>query len=191
MHLSLPAFAAFALLLVSTTLASARVDIAVDLSRQAMQVNSAEGSFVWPISSGRFGFHTPQGSYRIGRLEPMHRSRRYNNAAMPNAMFFHGGYAIHGTDQEGALGSPASHGCIRLSRTDAASLYDMVRREGGRVTIVGTSPQDASRPRLRRRPRRADPYGDENGYDGFGAEAFPSRGWRYQPQGLDDDFNEF
>jgi len=33
---------------------------------------------------------------------------------------------IHGTDEEGRLGSPASHGCIRMSNRDVIDLYQTV-----------------------------------------------------------------
>lgn len=34
---------------------------------------------------------------------------------------------LHGTNQEQLLGSPASHGCIRLSNTDVIALFDRIR----------------------------------------------------------------
>lgn len=33
---------------------------------------------------------------------------------------------IHGTNQEDAIGQPASHGCIRLRNSDVVDLYDRV-----------------------------------------------------------------
>jgi lipoprotein-anchoring transpeptidase ErfK/SrfK len=56
---------------------------------------------------------------------------------MPHSIFFSGGYAIHGTYATGSLGRPVSHGCVRLSPGHAAMLYDMVRREGARISIGG------------------------------------------------------
>jgi len=44
---------------------------------------------------------------------------------------FRRGIAIHGTPDEGLLGRPASHGCIRMKNTDVVELFDRVR--------VGTS----------------------------------------------------
>lgn len=41
---------------------------------------------------------------------------------------------IHGTNAEGALGSPASHGCVRLSNLDVITLYDEAP-EGTEVVI--------------------------------------------------------
>ena len=33
---------------------------------------------------------------------------------------------IHGTNQEEQIGTPASHGCIRMKKSDVAELYDLV-----------------------------------------------------------------
>jgi L,D-transpeptidase catalytic domain len=135
-------------------MASAKVRIDVDLASQRMYVSGDRGDFTFPISSARRGYVTPRGSFRVKRLEPMHYSRKYDNSPMPHAMFFAGGYAIHGTGAVGQLGRPASHGCIRLSRGNAALLYDMVKKEGGRVSISG-SPPTARLAAATRRARRA------------------------------------
>ena len=56
---------------------------------------------------------------------------------MPHAIFFHKGYAIHGTDYVSRLGQPASHGCVRLHPSHAAALFALVRSQGmGRTRIV-------------------------------------------------------
>lgn len=63
---------------------------------------------------------------------------------MPHSIFFRGGYAIHGTNAVGALGRPASHGCVRLAPGAAARLFSMVRRDGARIRIVGSPPLSRS-----------------------------------------------
>jgi hypothetical protein len=121
--------------------AQARVRITVDLSSQQMNVQSTTGaSYAWPISSARSGYVTPRGVYTPTSLQTMHRSKKYHNSPMPHSIFFHGGYAIHGTYQTSALGRPASHGCIRISPANAATLYSLVRAEGATISIVGTPP---------------------------------------------------
>jgi lipoprotein-anchoring transpeptidase ErfK/SrfK len=56
---------------------------------------------------------------------------------MPHAIFFHGGYAIHGTIHVSRLGRRASHGCVRLHPSNAATLFSILRNEGaGRTRIV-------------------------------------------------------
>ena len=121
--------------------AKAAVDIQVDLSTQTMHVTSGEGAtYDWPVSTARAGFVTPNGHYGVQSLQAMHYSRKYHNSPMPHSIFFHGGYAIHGTYATGSLGAAASHGCVRLSPTHAAALYAMVRAEGAKISIVGSRP---------------------------------------------------
>jgi hypothetical protein len=119
-------------------LARAAVAIDIDLSSQTMHVATADGhSWDWPISSGRAGHLTPRGHFRQLRLFPIVYSSKYNHAPMPHSIFFHGQYAIHGTTAVGALGHPASHGCVRLAPANAAILYARVRAEGAAITIHG------------------------------------------------------
>jgi lipoprotein-anchoring transpeptidase ErfK/SrfK len=55
---------------------------------------------------------------------------------MPHAIFFHGGFAIHGSYEIARLGGPASHGCVRLHPAAAAILFGLVRRKGMRNTTI-------------------------------------------------------
>ena len=55
---------------------------------------------------------------------------------MPHAIFFHGGYAIHGSYETRYLGRPASHGCVRLHPTAAAELFSLVREYGSGNTVI-------------------------------------------------------
>jgi hypothetical protein len=129
----------------------ARLDVYVDKSTQRMQVMQ-NGSllYVWPVSTGRDRFSTPSGVYTPERLERSWFSKAYYNAPMPHAIFFHNGYAIHGSYDIARLGGPASHGCIRLHPRNAALLFSMVQQEGpGSTTIfVGGN---SHRPPLRYR----------------------------------------
>ncbi len=125
-----------------TAAARAEVVIDVDLTSQTMHVASAEGSYSWPVSTARAGFSTPRGHFAPTGLERMHYSKKYHNSPMPYSIFFRGGYAIHGTYATSALGTPASHGCVRLSPQHAQMLYEMVQREGASISIMG-SPRGA------------------------------------------------
>jgi len=61
---------------------------------------------------------------------------------MPHAIFFHEGYAIHGTYAVSRLGTPASHGCVRLLPAHAAELFALVRSQGmggTRIVVSGSS----------------------------------------------------
>ena len=108
-------FMVLASLFASMGLAWATANIHIDLSTQTMHVDSDSGSYTWPVSTARAGYSTPRGSYAPTGMERMHYSRKYHMSPMPYSIFFRGGYAIHGTYATGALGSPASHGCVRVS----------------------------------------------------------------------------
>ncbi len=109
----------------------------VDLSSQRMRVyKNGVHQYTWKVSSGRSGYRTPTGSWSIKRMHKRYFSRKYNGAPMPYAMFYNGGFAVHGTGSISRLGRPASHGCIRLHPSNAAKLFSMVRRSGGRVTVT-------------------------------------------------------
>ena len=121
--------------------AQATVRIHVDLSSQTLHATSASGGdYDWPVSTGRPGYRTPTGAYRPQRMYVNWRSREYDNAPMPHAIFFSGGYAIHGSYETSRLGRAASHGCVRLAPADAAILYEMVKRESASILITGTAP---------------------------------------------------
>ena len=120
------------------TPAMAETNITISKSHQMMQVDSDYGSYQWPVSTARRGYYTPTGTFHPYSLQPMHYSRKYDNAPMPHSIFFSGGYAIHATPHTGNLGRPASHGCVRLSPANAATLYNIVRgdREGTTIRIT-------------------------------------------------------
>ena len=117
-----------ALVLVLSTPAFA-TQIVVDKRTQTMYVDSPEGTFTWKVSTARRGYHTPSGTFSPYSLQRMHYSKKYDNAPMPHSIFFNGGYAIHATPHTGSLGHPASHGCVRLSPSAAATLYSIVKHD--------------------------------------------------------------
>ncbi|MAZ84188.1 MAG: hypothetical protein CME90_11360 [Hoeflea sp.] len=119
------------MLMSATSAYAARIVAKVDLSSQTMTVTqNGVVKYRWKVSTGRKGYYTPTGTYSPKWLSKHHRSRKYNNAPMPYAVFFRGGYAVHGTNQVSRLGRPASHGCIRLHTANAATFFSMVERNG-------------------------------------------------------------
>ncbi len=133
-------FIAFWAMLALMGQAWATARIHIDLSSQRMYVSSSQGSYTWPVSTARAGYYTPRGSFAPTGMQLMHYSRKYHMSPMPYSIFFRGGYAIHGTYATGALGSPASHGCVRLAPGNAATLYQIVQSEGGSISISGSPP---------------------------------------------------
>src|SRR5260370_19642374 len=118
--------------------AHAKVSITVDKDAQMMTV-AVDGveRYHWPVSTGNPSHETPNGSFRTFRMEEDHFSKEFDDAPMPHSIFFTKiGHAIHGTDSEGRLGTPVSHGCVRLSRANASTLYALVEKEGVLNTTV-------------------------------------------------------
>lgn len=126
--------------LASVPAAAGTVTARIDISSQTMRVY-VDGwqKYSWPVSTARKGYRTPVGQYRAQRLEKMWYSRKYDMSPMPHSIFFKGGYAIHGTNAIKRLGSPASHGCVRLHPDNAAALFSLVRQHGmGNTQIILT-----------------------------------------------------
>lgn len=109
----------------------------VDLSEQTMQVfYDGKLRHTWPVSTARAGKRTPTGKFTAQWLSRHHKSSLYNNAPMPYSIFFHGNYAVHGTNQISRLGQPASAGCVRLHPDDAAVLFSLARERGLKNTRI-------------------------------------------------------
>lgn len=110
----------------------------INVSQQTMQViRYGRVLYTWRVSTARRGYVTPTGSWRPKRMHRMWYSRKYDMSPMPYAVFYNGGYAVHGTNAVGRLGTPASHGCVRLDTNNAAKFYALVREIGpGNTRIV-------------------------------------------------------
>lgn len=120
--------------------------IEVDLDRQVvhlvrdgqrvrtMNASSGNGeSYTWP--DGRRALaDTPVGTFVIERrIEGL---REGDLGAMYDPLYFHEGWAIHGSNH--VPGYPASHGCVRLSRSDARWLGAQVPN-GTPVVVHGST----------------------------------------------------
>ena len=96
----------------------------------------------YTVSVGRPGYETPTGSYAISEVvwNPTWVPPNSGWAAGKSPkgpgepgnpmgrvkMFFSNMYYIHGTQDVGQLGEPVSHGCVRMSNSDAVELAQMV-----------------------------------------------------------------
>jgi lipoprotein-anchoring transpeptidase ErfK/SrfK len=118
------------------SVAKADVYITISKSDQVMYVETPDATFRWKVSTGRKGYTTPSGEFQPYLLKQMHYSSKYENAPMPHSIFFHGGYAIHATNDLNRLGRPASHGCIRLHPKNARWLFRLVKDYGSENTYI-------------------------------------------------------
>ncbi|HKS19798.1 MAG TPA: L,D-transpeptidase [Bradyrhizobium sp.] len=184
------------LMLFATGDAQAKIAITVDKDNQQMTV-AVDGvaRYHWPVSTGIPSYETPNGSFRTFRMEEDHYSKEFDDAPMPHSIFFTKiGHAIHGTDSVNRLGSPASHGCVRLSRANAATLYALVQEQGvlnTTVTLTGSSQVALARnPRPRANTavaRRAPAPQYEQQYDSAGDPVVITPQAGVAPQARADD----
>lgn len=135
--------------------------VKIDLRRQIAEFYKGDNLVgVSVASSGREGFNTPAGTFKITQKSPDHRSNLFGNyvddtgkvvvadvdvrkdskppgtkfvgAPMPYFLRFNKGIGMHA----GYLpGYPASHGCVRLPPKMARHFYDNVSN-GTKVVVV-------------------------------------------------------
>lgn len=121
--------------------------IIVSLSKLTFAAYNADGALEhWgPVSGGKgycpdirrkctspigsFAIYTKQGAYCKSTKYPVGRG----GAPMPYCMFFHKGFALHGSND--VPGYHASHGCIRLFTKDAQWLNQEFT-PGGKVAVI-------------------------------------------------------
>jgi len=143
--------------------AYANLQISINKSTQHMTVTvDGRRLYDWPVSTGGRGYDTPNGSFQPFRMEIDHHSDEWDDAPMPYSIFFTKiGHAIHGTDKQRNLGRPVSHGCVRLSVKNAATLWELVKQQkmaNTTVELTGAIP-DATSPAVtssRPAPQSAD-----------------------------------
>jgi lipoprotein-anchoring transpeptidase ErfK/SrfK len=107
-----------------------RVRVVINLSKQRIYVYRG-GVLVGEstVSTGKSGYRTPRGTFRVLEKKVFHRSRKYDNAPMPYMQRITSyGVALHGGR---VTGRPISHGCIRLPHGFARALYE--------ATDIGTT----------------------------------------------------
>ncbi len=164
--------------------AQAAVLVTIDKSVQQMTV-SVDGRplYQWPVSTGKAGYDTPNGKFKAFRMERDHYSKEWDEAPMPFSIFFtQKGHAIHGSLDTKRLGSPASHGCVRLLPANAEKLFTLVEQEGvlnTTVVLTGVAPSGA--PAVARRAPRPDaeqPYAQPQ----HGQQQYQQQYGQQQPQ---------
>jgi lipoprotein-anchoring transpeptidase ErfK/SrfK len=128
-----------------TKKAGSAILINIDKTKQKMAVfvDGVE-KYDWPVSTGKAGYSTPSGAYTATSMNEVWYSKQYDNAPMPHSVFFmKDGHAIHGSYDVKNLGKPLSHGCVRISPENAATLYALVAKNGlenTQVVLTGATP---------------------------------------------------
>jgi lipoprotein-anchoring transpeptidase ErfK/SrfK len=111
---------------------SKRLHVEVDLERQLLLVvDKAKIEQVYSVSTGKQGYETPVGTFKIGRKELKSWSVPYK-VWLPYASYFtNDGVAFHAGTTEVAK---ASHGCVRVPGAFANEIYDLL--QPGTTVIV-------------------------------------------------------
>jgi hypothetical protein len=170
---------AFACALTAAPAAQAAVTVTIDKSIQEMTVEvDGRPIYRWPVSTGNGAqYDTPSGKFKAFRMERDHFSKEWDDAPMPHSIFFtQKGHAIHGSFDVKRLGTPASHGCVRLLPANAKTLFELVEQEGvlnTTVVLTGVAPSGA--PAVAR--RRGPPVDDLQ--EGYVQQQAPQLGPRY------------
>ena len=127
--------------------------VSLNESQLAFGAYDAQGNLQYwgPVSGGK-GYcsdtgkrcHTALGQYSIYRKEGAScKSTKFplgrGGAPMPYCMFFHGGFAMHGSYE--VPGYNASHGCIRMFINDAQWLNEKFTHKEDSVPVVIKSSQ--------------------------------------------------
>jgi hypothetical protein len=111
--------------------------VVIDKSRQLLQAWQGDLLVIrTPVSTGRQGRRTPNGSFTAGPYKArMHYSSLYNRAPMPYSVQIVGDIFVHGYASVPEV--PASHGCIRVPLDGSARAFFEWVDVGTPVTIEG------------------------------------------------------
>lgn len=130
---------------VSLEQAASPLSIDVSIAKQRVTIYDAEHRIVaqYVCSTGEPGSETPTGTYRISD-----RGKSFYSPSVSEGGYywtrFQGDYLFHSVpfgkdyklepEEAAKLGTPASHGCVRLAMENAKWIYDHIPR-GAVVTI--------------------------------------------------------
>ena len=100
----------------------------IDVRLSSQRVTAWQGNVpvrTMVVSTGISRYPTPRGRFRIyAKYRSVTMSGPgYYLRGVPHTMYFYRGYALHGTYWHSSFGRPMSHGCVNLTRADAAWLY--------------------------------------------------------------------
>lgn len=110
--------------------AAGKAPLQIVVSRQQQSLVVYDGDTVVAtskVSTGKPGHTTPTGIFSILEKRRHHESNIYSNAPMPFMQrLTWSGIALHGSNH--VPDHPASHGCVRLPETFAATLFKITER---------------------------------------------------------------
>ena len=114
--------------------------------RKLALVEDGQVKKVYAVAVGKPSTPSPVGTFTIERRVVNPTYRHNGKTVLPGpgnpvgtrwmGLSIHG-YGIHGTNEPKSIGKAASHGCIRMARTDLEEFYESVE-VGDSVELIGT-----------------------------------------------------
>ncbi|HBY77149.1 MAG TPA: hypothetical protein DEG47_09145 [Cyanobacteria bacterium UBA11148] len=101
--------------------------IQIDLNNQRLIAwEGGKQVYAVIVSTGKSSTPTRPGTFTIQSKRRTDRMRGagYDVPNVPYAMYYDGGYAIHGAYWHRRFGTPVSHGCVNVAVNHAAWLFD-------------------------------------------------------------------
>jgi lipoprotein-anchoring transpeptidase ErfK/SrfK len=129
--------------------AGSEVSLAVSTKKNILELRVGGKTIRrYDVSVGTKGHPTPHGTFTVNHIvwnpawvppkekwakgkKPTPPGDKKNPMKVVKIFFKEPDYYIHGTSHEGALGEAASHGCIRMSQSDAFRLGRYLMDHGG------------------------------------------------------------
>jgi L,D-transpeptidase ErfK/SrfK len=135
--------------------------------RKLALVEEGQVKKVYTVAVGKPSTPSPTGTFTIARRVANPTYHHDGKTVLPGpgnpvgtrwmGLSKHG-YGIHGTNEPKSIGKAASHGCIRMARSDLEELYALVS-EGDTVELIGQRNEETAQvfaPQLNQ-PAAADP----------------------------------
>jgi len=113
--------------------------------RKLALVEDGQVKKVYSVAVGKPSTPSPEGTFTIERRVANPVYHHGGKTVLPGPMNPVGtrwmglnkhGYGIHGTNEPRSIGKAASHGCIRMAKSDLEEIYGLVA-EGDTVELVG------------------------------------------------------
>ena len=158
-----------AALLAASSAGAQQKPLRVDLNIPALRLTVWEGDEIlrsYPVAVGMPGHDTPTGRFAISHAEwnpwwrPPARDWAKDDKITPPGpnnpmgrvkLFFLPYYFFHGTPEAASIGSPASHGCVRMLNKDVIALSRLLHERAAPQVTSATIDRILARPGTTRR----------------------------------------
>ena len=121
--------------------------------RKLALVEDGQVKKIYTVAVGKPSTPSPEGTFTIARRAANPTYHHDGKTVLPGphnpvgtrwmGLSIHG-YGIHGTNEPNSIGKAASHGCIRMAKTDLEEFYELVA-VGDTVELVGQRNEETAK----------------------------------------------